>query len=92
MTEAHDTSGATMAMKLKQILNKFEFTQKIMTYVKDDDSNLQTCVTIFNSIMSCTDLNMVKLFDGFYYGHALLKYVNMSLQVKRCFAHDIMHQ
>jgi hypothetical protein len=60
-------------MKLKQILNKFELTQKIITYVKDEGSNLQTCVRIINSIMSCTDLNMVKPFDGFYSRHALLK-------------------
>jgi hypothetical protein len=81
-----------MAMKLKQIFNKFELTRKIMAYVKDEGSNLQTCVTIINSIMSCTNLNMVRPFDGFYYGHALLKYVNMSLQVKRCFTDYIMHQ
>ncbi len=78
-----------MAIKLKQILNKFELTQKIMVYVKDEGSNLETCATIFSSIVSCIDLNMVKPFYGFYYGHALLKYVNMSFQVIKVF--HILH-
>jgi hypothetical protein len=81
-----------MAMKLKQIFNKFELIQNIMAYVKDAGSNLQTCVIVLNLIMSCTNLNMVKPFDDFYYGHALLKYVNMSFQVRRCFTNYIMHQ
>jgi hypothetical protein len=42
--EAHDMSGATMVVKLKQILDKFSFAQKILAYVKDEDSNVQTCV------------------------------------------------
>jgi hypothetical protein len=40
--EAHDTSEATMVVKLKQILEIFSLTQKILVYVKEEDSNLQT--------------------------------------------------
>lgn len=62
-----------MVVKLKQILNKFEFTQKIVGYVKNEGSNLQTRVTTPNSIVSCINLNIVEPFDGFYYRHVLLK-------------------
>ncbi len=58
--EAHDMNGATMAMKLKQILDNFSLTQKIMAYVKNEGSNLQTCATTFNSIVSCHHLDMVE--------------------------------
>jgi len=34
-----DTSGATMAPRLQQFLDKFSFTQKILAYVKDEGSN-----------------------------------------------------
>jgi hypothetical protein len=63
--EPHDMSGATMAMKLKQIVNKFSITQKIMAYVKDEGSNLQTCATTFNSIVSCHHLDMVEHAQSF---------------------------
>jgi hypothetical protein len=53
-------SGATMAMKLKQILDIFSLTQKIMAYVKNEGSNLQTCAITFNSIVSCHHLDMVE--------------------------------
>jgi hypothetical protein len=56
--KANDTSGATMVMKLKQILNKFSLTQNIVAYVKDDRFNLQTCAMAFNSIVSCDGLGM----------------------------------
>jgi len=56
--EANDTSGATMVMKLKQILDKFSLTQNIVAYVKDEGFNLQTCAMAFNSIISCDGLGM----------------------------------
>ncbi len=41
--EANDTSDANMTMKLKQIFDKFGFTQKILAYVKNEGSNLAIC-------------------------------------------------
>jgi hypothetical protein len=38
--EANNTNDVAVAMNLKQILNKFGLTQKIMAYVKDEGSNL----------------------------------------------------
>ncbi len=40
-------SGATMVVKLKQIFDKFLVTQKILAYIKDEGSNLQTCIQAF---------------------------------------------
>lgn len=38
--EMFDTCGATMVLKLQQLLNKCFFTQKILAYVKDEGCNL----------------------------------------------------
>jgi len=76
-----------------KILDKFGLTQKIVAYIKDEGSNLQTCVTTFNSIMWCGDLDMVEPFDGSYFGHALSDlYVNMPLPMTRFVMDYIMHQ
>ncbi len=65
--EAHDMSGATMVVKLKQILENFSLTQKILAYVKDKNSNLQTCVQAFKLVVSCGDFGIVEPFDGSCY-------------------------
>jgi hypothetical protein len=56
--EAHDMSGAAMAMKLKQIIDKFSFTQKILVYVKGEGSNLQTCAQVLKLVVSCGDFGI----------------------------------
>lgn len=82
--EAHDMSGATMVVKLKQILDKFSFTQKILAYVKDEDPNLQTCVQAFKLVVSCGDFGIVEPFNGSCYRHVLSKvcqYANFDEKV-----------
>lgn len=81
--EANDTSGAAMAIKLKYILDKFTFTLKIMAYVKGKGSNLQTCVKVLKMVVCCHH-NMSKPFDGYSFGHTLLKvyqYANFDEKV-----------
>jgi hypothetical protein len=42
--EASDISRDAMLIKLKRLLNNFDFTQKIVSYVKSKTSNFQTYV------------------------------------------------
>ncbi len=81
--EASDTSSVAMAVKLKQILNKFGLTQKILAYLKDEGSNLQTCVQALRVVVSCCDFDKVKSFDEYCFGHVLSNYVNMPLSITR---------
>jgi len=67
------TSGVAMACKLQQFLDNFFLAQKVVAYVKDDGSNLQTCTTILNLIVSYNMLGMFESFDGSYFGHVLSK-------------------
>ncbi len=48
--EMSDNSGVAMAMRL-QLLNKLFFTHKILAHVKDQGSNLQTCVSALNLVV-----------------------------------------
>ncbi len=43
LLEATTTYSATMVSKLQEFLDKFSFIDKILTYVKDDAANLQSC-------------------------------------------------
>jgi hypothetical protein len=71
--DVNDTSSAAIAMKFKHILNKFALMHKIVANVKDKGSNLQTCVQALKVVVSCGHLNTTKPFDGYYFGHVLLK-------------------
>ncbi len=49
-------------MKL-QILNKLFLIHKILAYVKDARSNLQTCTSTLNLVVSCVSFSMLKPLD-----------------------------
>jgi hypothetical protein len=53
-----------MVLKLKKLLDKFSLTKKIVVYVKDVWSNLQTCANALTSITSCNILTLLEPFDG----------------------------
>jgi hypothetical protein len=67
--EVSNTSGVAMAPRLQQLMDNFSLTQKILAYVKNEGSNLQTCANALNSIVLCASLAMMEPFDG----HALSK-------------------
>jgi hypothetical protein len=71
--EAKVTSGVTLVVKFKQNFNKFGFTQKILAYVKDEGSNLATCVQVLKVVVSCVNVDTTKPFDGYCFGHMLSK-------------------
>jgi hypothetical protein len=66
-----------MVVKLKQILNKFSFTQKILVYVKDENSNLQTCVQAFKLMMSCDDFGIIEHLMVLVIDMHYQRYINM---------------
>lgn len=74
--EMSDNSGVAMAMRL-QLLNKFFFTCKILAHVKDEGSNLQTCVSSLNLVVSSVSFSTLKPFDGPCFGVALSRVADM---------------
>jgi hypothetical protein len=61
--EMSDNSGVAMAMGL-QLLNNFFFIHKILAHVENEESNLQTCVSALNLVVSSVSFSMLKPFDG----------------------------
>ncbi len=57
--EMIDKSGIGMALKLQELLNRFALIDKIITYVNDEGSNLQTYASAPNSIVSCSTLGLL---------------------------------
>jgi hypothetical protein len=54
--EVIEPSNITMALRLQELLDKFVLTEKVVAYVKDERSNLQTYASALNVIMSCLGL------------------------------------
>jgi hypothetical protein len=42
-----------------------------MVHVKNESSNLHTCVNALNFIVSCNNLGLLEPFNGLCFGHAL---------------------
>ncbi len=57
----NDTSGVAMATRL-QLLNKFFIIHKILAHVEGEGSNLHTCGSALNLVVSCVSFNMLKPF------------------------------
>jgi hypothetical protein len=56
-----------------------------MAYVKDERSNLQTCVNALTSITSCTTLVLLEPFDGSFLGHAFSKFCQFTITHEKMF-------
>jgi len=66
-------SIASVVFKLKELLNKFSLTKKIVAYVKNVWSNLQTCANALTSIVSCNTSALLEPLDVSFFWHALSK-------------------
>jgi hypothetical protein len=94
--ETIETSSATMAIQVNEMLVAFGFNIKILAYVKDEGNNLSTMTTVLTSIVSCKVLGLTTPFLGSYWGHAMLKcykyatdnikvYIGLiSISIKEC--------
>jgi len=51
--KAKNTSSVILAIKMKTLLLDFNFTNKIIAYVKDQRKDLSILIAILTSIVSC---------------------------------------
>jgi hypothetical protein len=69
-----DTSGQALAKDLIELLRKFNLRKKIIAYVKDEGSNLNTSMTAtLQSIVNYNILGLQESFQGSCFGHAFSK-------------------
>ncbi len=62
-----------MAKKLTKLLDNYALRKRIITYVKDGESNINIMTTILKSIVSCDMLGLEEIFKGICFGHAFSK-------------------
>jgi hypothetical protein len=51
--EVHEALGVAMAVQFKDLLAWYNLLDKVITYVKDKGSNLNTFVMALTNILSC---------------------------------------
>jgi hypothetical protein len=71
--EMKNTTSATMANQVKILLDSFGLFDKVIIYVKDESSSLNTLTNALKSIVSCSPLQFLTPFVGSCFGHAISK-------------------
>ncbi len=66
-----NTIGATMANQVKVLLDFFGLLDKVITYVKDKGSNLNTFTNALTSVVSYSPLQLACPFVSLCFGHAM---------------------
>jgi len=67
-------------------LEKFGFTLKVLCYVKDEGTNLETMTITLKSTISCEVLNLLTPFVATCFGHAtskVAKYATIDYKVSK---------
>jgi len=71
--EVQNTTCATMANQVKVLLDYFELLDKVITYVKDKGSNLNTLTNALTNVVYYSPLQLACPFVGSCFGHAMSK-------------------
>jgi hypothetical protein len=66
-----------LARNLIELLDAYGLKNKIISYVKDEGSNLNTLNNVLKSVVKCETLGLEKSFQGTYFGHFFPKHANM---------------
>lgn len=70
--EAPDTAaGAALAMEVKELLNSFNLTDKIIAFVMDDDLRLGSLTSALSSMVVCAPLQLSEPYAGTCFGHVM---------------------
>jgi hypothetical protein len=75
--EPIDISGQILAKTLIELLDNYALRRKIIAYVKDEGSNLNTMITTLKSIIICDMLFWRKAFKAFVLVMHFLKLANI---------------
>jgi hypothetical protein len=62
--EAVETIGQTLVRNLIELLDAYGLRNKIIAYVKDEGSNLNTLSNALNFVVKCETLGLEESFQG----------------------------
>lgn len=72
--EASETAGAAaLAMEVKELLNSFNLTDKIIAFVMDDDPRLGSLTQALSSMVLCAPLQLPEPYAGTCFGNVMSK-------------------
>jgi hypothetical protein len=71
--EVPNTYGATFVEIVKPLLVQFQLTNKILTYMKDEGSNLNTLESVHSTTTNCKLLDLAKPIAYTRFGHVMSK-------------------
>jgi hypothetical protein len=71
--EATKITGQALVRNLIGLLNACGLKNKIITYVKDEVSNLNTLTNALKSVVKCETLGLEESFQGTCFGHVFSK-------------------
>jgi hypothetical protein len=76
--EATKTTTQALVRSLTKLLNKYGLRKKIITYVKNEGSNLNAMTITLKAVVNCESLGLEENFQGTL-GMFFQKRVNMAL-------------
>jgi hypothetical protein len=82
--EAIDINGIAMVFKLQKLLDRFVLIEKTIAYVKNERSNLQTCASALNFVVSCNSLGCWSHLMVHILGMCFQRCVSMPLHMTKC--------
>ncbi len=71
--ELHETIGLSMVVQLCSLLEKYELMHQMITFVKDEGSNLMFMATTLCSIVDYRPLKLQRVYEGTCFGHIMSK-------------------
>jgi len=71
--ETTNTFGVALVEQVKVFLLKFNLTNKVIAYVKDEGANLNSFTIALTYVMSCEPLQLPQPFASFCFGRATSK-------------------
>ena len=58
---------------MKRLISDFHLTHKVISYVKDEGSNLRTLASVLTSVASCKPLALLQPYSRVCFGHIMSK-------------------
>jgi len=67
--EVHKTIGLSMVNQLRSLFEKYDLMHCMITFVKNEGSNLMSMATTLCSIVDCRPLKLQQVYEGMCWSH-----------------------
>ncbi len=71
--EVNETTMQFMAIQVQMLLDKIGLLHRVITFVKDEGTNMSTMVATMHSIINYEPLKILRVYEGTSFGHVMSK-------------------